>query len=90
MSHANGAKSCIAHALDGGVEPDDFWYEQAAKVLGALTRYGFVVVKSAEAPTVIAGSTRMVRAAGSSHTTASTDASWPSICILVVCACLRN
>jgi len=55
VSHANGAKSCIAHALDGGVEPDDFWYEQAAKVLGALTRYGFVVVKSAEAPTVIAG-----------------------------------
>lgn len=48
--HANGARSCIAHALDGGVEPDDYWYEQAAKVLGALTRYGFVVVKAEGKP----------------------------------------
>lgn len=45
VTHANGAKSCIARALDGGDEPDDFWYEQAEVVLEGLTYKGFVVVK---------------------------------------------
>lgn len=46
--HANGAKSCIAHSLDGGDEPDDYWYGQAAQVLKELDDAGFVVTAKSE------------------------------------------